>query len=194
MQSVFDNDHRSTALEDWGWPSRWQLEADENPTASFEVLNGGRRFRVDAPDGQSAWLRYHHVVPSFEDWQDLQNDRSLNSMPQPQLVTDFTAYNTATPIVGAAGPAPEARSLGLHWVPDLVLECDLEIHQHRGAVTLELIAGGRAHRCHFDLATGEATLSIEGQPDYAPANSRGPLLRHQLRLANVDHQLLVWAD
>lgn len=194
MQSVYDNDHRSAALDAWGWPARWQV-ADES-TAEVEVLDGQRRFSIRADENQSAWVRYRHFVPSYEDWLDLHNDRALTSQPRPQLISDFTAYNTATPVVNAPGPAPDVDSLGLNWVADLILECEVEVHEPRGAVVLELIEAGRAYRCRFDLASGEAVLSIEGQEDFAPraetsVDGRG---RHQLRLANVDDQLLLWVD
>ena len=82
------------------------------------------------------------------------------------------------------------------WVGDLAIECKLNVKTAAGAVILELVKGGRQFRCQIDLTTGEAKLSISGQPDFAPSAKtaiHGPG-NYDLRFSNVDQQLLFWVN
>jgi len=95
------------------------------------------------------------------------------------------------------GPrGPEFEKLGLHWVGDLMLKCDVEVKSPQGESLLDLVEGGQHFGCRIDVATGIATLSIEGEDEFAPTavtDVRGPG-SYQLALANVDGQLLLWVN
>jgi len=84
---------------------------------------------------------------------------------------------------------------GVHWVGDLALECAVEVQSESGELLLELVEGGRRFECGIDVATGEASLLIDGNPSYgspkAQTKIRGPG-SYTLRFANVDDQLRLW--
>jgi signal peptidase I len=103
------------------------------------------------------------------------------------LITDFYAYNTNQ---------ADTSTVGLHWVGDLALDVRLESLSAAGAVTLELVEGGRLFRCDLDVATGQATLSIDGVEDLRPVaqtSFRGAA-EHRVLFANADDELRLWID
>lgn len=200
LQAVYDNDYVLKEIIGLGWPARW-APVDSAPAEKSRAATGWqtaedyRSFTVQ-PTEQEAWLGYRHVVPGWDDWETLlqQNPLPSNYPIRPQLISDFTGYNAAAPAIENAAPDPIA--LGLHWARDLSLSCEVEIRSPQGELLLELVEGGLAMHCRFDLATGVAKLSIDGLADYAPqANTavRGPGT-HRLQFANVDDQLLLWVD
>jgi signal peptidase I len=121
----------------------------------------------------------------------------------PQLVTDFNAYNARVnrrhmigDQFGRSTLRADPTKLGMHWVGDLTLEADVDIESAGGALLVDLVEGGVHFTCTVDLATGKATLAIDGQTDFAPTAAT-PLQgtgRHRVALANVDDQLLLWVD
>ena len=188
LQVVHDSDHVSPKLVEGGWPQRWRPQAPL-VEGSWKTSEDGKRFQTSGK-AADAWLRYQHLVPSEEDWRTLEN-RALTSAEQgairPQLIGDFYAYNTGR---------HEDDSLGLHWVGDLAVDCELTAQTGAGEFVLELIEGGRAFQCHFDLATGKARLSIPDLPAYQPTaqTSVQGAGTHKLAFANADDQLFVWVD
>jgi len=61
---------------------------------------------------------------------------------------------------------------------------------------LDLVEAGRHFTATIDLATGRATLAIDGGADFSPAADT-PISepgRYRVALANVDDQLLLWVD
>lgn len=201
LQAVYDNDYVLKDLIGLGWPSRWApADADgrtigESETGGWRHEEDYRSFVVPKSDQQS-WLRYRHLVPSWDDWETFDRETPLaKDYPRrPQLISDFSAYNSATRAIEP--PEPDPIALGLHWVGDLSLSCELETRSPSGEATLELVEGGKRFRCTFDLATGVATLSIDAVPDFHPTaqtSVRGPGT-HQLQFANIDDQLLLWVD
>ena len=77
-----------------------------------------------------------------------------------------------------------------------MLEATLDVRKDQGSVMLDLVKGGRHFRCHLDVQTGQATLAIDGLPDFAPTAQtavRG-VGRYRVAWANVDRQLLLWVD
>jgi hypothetical protein len=116
-------------------------------------------------------------------------------MARPQLITDFYAFNSRVLRRDERyGMVPSA--LGLHWVGDLIVECEVDVRNAKGALLLDLVKGGRHFRCAIDVANGRADLSIEGVPDWnrtAETSLKGPGT-YRLRFANVDRQLVLWVD
>ncbi|MBL9122920.1 MAG: signal peptidase I, partial [Planctomycetaceae bacterium] len=200
LQPVYDSDYAIKEMIGLGWPSRWApADADGKPiepsAATFRPAEDYRSFTASKSDAPQ-WLRYRHIVPSFEDWEALDK---LQPLPpeyprKPQLISDFTPYNTATQ--GVEEPEPDPIALGMHWVPDLSLACEIESRSPAGEVTLELVEAGNRLQCRFDLATGKAQLAIDSLPEFRPqaqTSVRGAG-KHQVQFANIDDQLLLWVD
>jgi len=225
LQLVYDNDLAPTIAGKLGWPARWTPESD-NAWTSKDLSS----FDIDgAAKGE---IRYRHRVPAPGQWQriasaaDNSNEKSSSAkrsekltrdrwekvlgektIPQdsvePQLIKDFTAYNT--------GDCDESRSenvspplieegYGLHWVGDLAVQFQLESKSASGKVFAELIKGGRNFQCRFDLSTGKAELAIGGGGPEADGYHRTATTaiagagRHSVRFANVDDELTLWVD
>jgi signal peptidase I len=143
-------------------------------------------------------------MPTDEDWKELMrgDGRVDASQVRSGLITDFYAYN-ASWRVHRQGPMGWQ-----HWVGDLALEADVQIRSDSGRLHLDLVEGGRHHRCEIDVATGMARLTIDDgtfpfdlvdplteAPTELTAQTsltgRGPF---RVRFANVDDQLLLWID
>ena len=200
LQIVHDNDYiLADELVKGGWPVRWRPAG-----VGWQSDDGGRTYGVAAEEGRETWLRYRNFVPTDGDWR--LPPAELAASPRalhPQLIADFTGYNTNFPWQGSNRHAPdinehapETEVLGQHWVGDLALECELEAQSTAGEALLELVEGGLRFQCAIDLASGRATLSIEGLDDFARSAEtpiRGPGTYH-LAFANVDDQLLLWVD
>ena len=200
LQVVYDNDYVLPEIVAKGWPPRWSAgpgEAKDSP-AGWETSEDGKGFASNAKRAGQAWLRYRHLVPSYEDWQRLrQGPLPEGATPKPKLITDFFAGNTALDRqLFSRDPGPDPESLGLHWVGDLALGCTLQVRNRSGEVTFELVEAGRAHRCAIDLATGEARLSIDGLDDFGPvaATAFSEPGTYEVLFANVDDQLLLRID
>jgi signal peptidase I len=186
LQAVYDNDYPVHEMLTNGWPERWQGE----PGGQWRHPGGDlTRFETEGKSAET-WLRYHHYVPSYDDWQSLKHGpltpRELREI-RPQFIGDFYAYDNGNSI----------REGQLHWVGDLALECTLDVRGTSGKVVLELIEANRAYHCVLDVGDGSATLSAEGLADFKPRAS-GPVIRgagkHTVRFANVDDRLHVWVD
>jgi signal peptidase I len=200
LRPVYDNDYTMPVLMHWNWPARWQSWPAEarQPGATWESAADYRSFRVQGGTGPAVWLRYRHFVATDRDWALLAHGPLAGDVhPRPQLITDFEACNTARQRTDAgAGQSPDAARSGLHWVGDLAVGCTVEIEKPTGQVIFELIKGGRQFRCTIDATSGRAVLSIDARADYRPTAAtpaRGPG-KHEILLANVDEQLLLWID
>jgi signal peptidase I len=193
-QIVYDNDYVVDAMTKAGWPLRWQAmpSATGSSESSFKSDDGGRSFATRGSAGQTEWLRYRHFVPSLDDWQALRRGRAPADA-KPLLITDFYAYNAS---IQRNQSSAQPQLLGLHWVGDLMLECELESTDGKGAAHLDLVKGGRHFRCQIDCATGEARLSIDGLKGYAPKaqTDAAGLGSHHVVFANIDRQLVLWID
>jgi signal peptidase I len=195
-QTVYDNDYVDDTMTERGWPVRWQPRSEDSPGAqgNWTTADGSRSYMIDGSSSDMQWLRYRHFTPLLSDWArmaagPLPSDRQV----KPSLITDFYAYDTS---IQHGDPLAQPQMLGLHWVGDLLLECQLDSQASQGEVFLELIKGGRRFGCTFDCQSGQARLSIDGLDDYHPT-ARTPVRgsgRHDVRFANVDEQLLLWVD
>lgn len=214
MQPVYDNDYLLGELLQKGWPARWApLEPADAPGA-WKASPDGRSFQTDGAANEERWLGYQHLVPGYEVWAFLMGlSPQRPGPPRAQLIRDFNAYDTEVlapfgppgnwraqappaPLPGGLGQPPHPAKLGLNWVGDLIVQFDLRIDGSSGEILVELVKGGRQFRCRLDLAKGTAELGIVGVQGFqasSPAGIRTPG-RHQVRLANVDQQLLLWID
>ncbi len=210
MQPVYDNDYLERDLLAAGWPPRWK-PGSPRAAAGWQGSDDGKSFRVQ-PAGSEQWLVYRHCVPSYKDWLAVLDGNRVGGDIQPQLISDFAAYNSEQtrpkPPPGRRfdnsgdrppplGPEPpDALRFGIHWVGDLVLEFTVDAEGASGQVLADLVRGGRHFLCELDLTSGQAALSIRGVKDFRPTGStklRGAG-RHDVRFANVDDQLLLWVD
>ncbi len=191
MQVVHDNDYVSRELIDHDWPLRWQPWSKNDSPGDWEPSEDTRSYHTDGSAAGEAWMRYQHIVPPPVNWQ--AKRWVPERPPEAQLITDFYAFNTR---VTRGRPYFDPSMLGLHWVGDLILECELDVESPRGTVLLDLVKGGRHFGCAMDVATGGAQLSIDGLADWRPAAQtrlRGPG-KYRVRFANVDEQLVLWID
>jgi hypothetical protein len=124
----------------------------------------------------------------------------------PRLITDANPYNAREDSGHLYHPSRHVESRdsleidrlrqGLHWVGDLMVEADVEIDSPEGELLLDLVEGGRHFTCTIDLTSGEAALSAEGAPSFAPkakTSLDGPG-SYRVAFANFDDQLLLWVD
>ncbi len=206
-QIVYDNDYVVGSLLKEGWPARWQPDSTTN--GGWTSTDETKTFSADGTGDQEHWLHYQHFVPTPADWQALETGPlPKDRLIEPQLVTDFTAYNSGRSrgqvyTRGGIFPYPDRQELGWHWAGDLTLECEAEIRSDQGQLILELVEGKVAEtgqtarfRCTLDIATGEAKLSIQGLDSYTASAKNviaGPGT-YTLRFANVDDQLYLWVD
>ncbi len=188
-QMVYDNDYVVDDMTDKGWPLRWQ------PTggAEWQSDDRGRSFHVEASPGDTQWLRYQHFVPTLEDWKALGVGNVKTDSVRPRLVTDFYAYDSSIP---RDQRFLVSQLIGLHWVGDLMLECDLDVTSEGGQVVLDLVKGGQHFRCEIDCQTGRAQLAIDGLETFRPQATTAVqgAGRHRLAFANIDEQLTLWVD
>lgn len=195
LQMVYDNDYVLPELIQKGWPARWQNDFPAGE-GTWKASDDWKSYTISGKQAGEAWLRYRHVAPSNDEWEQLVAGPLSELQRQrirPQLVSDMYAYNSRSP---ASGGGYDFDSLGLHWVGDLALECELIVEDNAGEVTLELVEAGRRHQCRFDLTTGTATLSIDALPQFtatAATKVRGAC-QVQLRFANIDDQLHLWVN
>jgi signal peptidase I len=230
LQPVYDNDWVAARLFEAGWPARWAPAASDGVDSGWTPSDDHRSFRTDGSAKGEAWIEYRHIVPSCDDWQYLRQGRmppdekrpNKPKQPKPQLITDFSAYNTDVVPQSAsyaygpyaewetgggysaygqslgepAVPEPAAEKLGLHWVGDLAVECEMEVESQSGEAILELVEGGRLFQCRIDVATGRATMSASGLSQFHPTartEVRGPGT-YDVMFSNIDDQLLLWID
>jgi signal peptidase I len=195
-QIVYDNDYLVDEMTQKGWPLRWQAwpAGQSSSSSAWTSTDGGRSYSIDGSASEAKWIRYRHFVPSLDDWEVLKSGSlGENYQAKPSLITDFYAYDTS---VTRGQLKKQPHMLGLHWVGDLMLECELNATTPNGAVLLDLVKGGRHFGCELDCATGQARLSIDGMADFHPTAEtfvRGAG-SHRVAFANIDEQLLLWID
>jgi signal peptidase I len=195
-QIVHDNDYISPELTSAGWPARWSDMSEQSSSSlGWKPSQDGRAFSIEAPRGE-AWLRYEHRVPGRRFWKNPQvRGSDVRQLARPQLITDFYAFNTRV-TRGDESYGMHPSVLGLHWVGDLIVECEADVKSKQGELLLDLVKGGRHFHCAIDVTTGRATLGIDGADGWkrtAETSLRGPGT-YDLRFANVDRQLVLWID
>ncbi len=204
LHVVDDTAHIAESLRAINWPSRWQ------PVSS---VPSDRQWRQSGDDGSyllqsgtdDTWLRYRHLTPHPEEWNDILEGTLPSRLgnTQGELITDYYSYNDFR---------GNWESTGMAWVGDLAVECDVRIESEQGELLLDLVEGGSHHECRIDLATGQAVLTIrdmhgdatpfdganaEGTSASASRSALTPLKKpgkYQIRFANCDDQLVLWIN
>jgi len=171
---VYDNDHPAKDLIGVQ-PPRW---ADRDITAAWKADEAHHSFQLAPPsDDKVHWLGYHHLLRDMGD--------------KPELITDFMGYNTWE------GQRLGHQSPGENWVGDLSLDCDVDVPQAQGELTLELSKGVDRFEARFNLADGDCKLvRIEGDQETVLDHKLTGLKSgtHSVRFADVDERLTVWVD
>ena len=210
-QLVYDNQYQAQVLHQNGWPQRWTPwpRGVESHADRWQVNSEDSYFETDGEGEDTAWLRYQHIVPGFNDWDSVMEAEATKKRariePVPQLISDTYAYNSGYifPPIYRERSYVDAAAMGMHWVGDLMLDCEVEVQSDRGELMLDLVEGGKHFRCTFDLATGTARLGIDGvfydslgnlaARPAAATPLQGPGT-YRLVFANFDDQLLLWVD
>ncbi|MFO0916025.1 MAG: signal peptidase I [Pirellulales bacterium] len=205
LQLVHDTEYVAPELVQAKFPPRWFAPADSGWTIAANQQSF--TFEGVAP----VWLRYQHLLPHYEDWENASQGRSVNTVNPflPELISDSAAYNSRRR-ANEPDDAILERQRGVHWVGDLGLHADVELLSPTGHLLLDLVEGGRHFRCRINVTSGEASLSAtaaDGSPVNfgTEANGAGPSERigatsirgagtHQIRFANSDDRLLLWVD
>jgi len=197
LQVVHDNNYLSPRL-----PARWypvETNADH-----WERIDDAKGFRYDGTGEGEALAVYQHLVASPQDWRALEQNPRMTAEElriQPQLISDFYAYNTGVSDNDFSG----SDTRGSRWVGDLAVECRVAVEGERGDLLFVLVEGGYFFRCRIDVASGAAQLSISSDARFdeqaaAPlaAQTATTAIRgrgtHRVRFANVDDQLHLWVD
>ena len=215
LQPVHDTDYDPQILHNAGWPLRWsdatggwqtEVESDDS-----NLVQRHKFVSTDAPaDAPVSWLRYQHLLPDDNDWTIARRFADRGEYVgttkeqwlagiRPQLITDFNPYNARILRAQLMNRGPlqiEPHLLGMEWVMDLGVLMDVEIHEARGELLLDLVEAGKHFTCQIDLRTGKATLSIDGMPEFAPT-AETPLSEageFRIQFANVDDQLMIWVN
>ena len=193
-QVVHDNDYVSPMLREHDWPLRWQAWPAEGAASSWQVSDDTRTMSTDGKSPGEQWIRYRHILPADSDWFYWTEQSSTPPQPpRPQLITDFYAFN--------ARRLRQDREMspylcGLHWVGDLILDCEVDVEGATGQVLLDLVKGGRHFGATIDVASGEARLSIDGVEQFRPTaiTAMCGAGKYHVTFANVDRQLVLWID
>jgi signal peptidase I len=216
-QLVHDSNYDPAELDAVDWPLRWHASPESGPDAwKIEKTTSGnnvrQRYSVEATANTDSWLRYENILPTYEVWQDVTaakasgNIRPLYSDADRaklrRLVTDGNPYDsridrfTLSRMNFANSLKIDPHKEGLHWVGDLMFEAHVEIESEGGELLLDLVEAGKHFTCRIDLTTGEAKLSAENVPDFAPS-AKTVLTRtgkHRVAFSNIDDELRLWID
>jgi hypothetical protein len=179
---------------------RWRSELPPDGGAAGHWASSDHAvYQTDGSAKGETWLRYEHLVPSEYQWQQRERGAPADADPvKPQLITDFTAYNTGSSQKERMGPGPLPDPSGMHWVGDLALQCQADVDNDRGQIVLELVKGGRKFQCRLDVSTGTAEMSIDGVAKsqfnpQAQTKVKGPG-KYEMMFANCDRRLYLWID
>jgi signal peptidase I len=213
---VYDDRYPAHDLLDAGFPERWApstQSADGPPSATVWLDSANawapnpeaREYTADATGDEWQWLRYRHLIPSAEDWDDANDGRPIQS-PRASLVSDYCAFNVAN--VGSVhrGNWQDRFMSDAYWVGDLTLNCTLDIvgTSENSAVRLELVEGPDTFGCEIDPVSGAIQMTRvnfrtdrDGErPEVlvtALSDIQGPGV-YEVSFANVDNRLLLWID
>jgi signal peptidase I len=186
LQDVYVHDNLSEELSPNAASLRWQDWSGSQAMNHWQPSEDKKSFTLAAPNPETTWLRYQHLVPTPADWNDAKNKKA-SIAPAPSLIKDEYAYN----IVRELGYNP------YNYVGDLALECNVQADQGQGSLTFELVAGGRQFQAVADLATGIVELKIPAVPNFKVTSKSKPFAKggdHKVLFANVDLKLWLIVD
>ncbi len=192
LQLVSDTRRIPQSMVTAQWPSSWADMRDED--GGWQISEDRQEYSLPAT-ATMRWLRYRHLVPTPQDWQFLRrgNPAAENSRRRGELISDYYAYNDQGYERNPNPPRPLRN-----WVGDLAVECEAKIQGDQGTLSFDLVEAGDHFVCEIDVATGQATLLIDGGSRWEGADAlvgqtsvRGSG-RYSFRFSNVDDQLRLW--
>jgi signal peptidase I len=193
---VWDDRRRPRAFADSPDWNRWR----PNPETAWSEPSTAHYSAAAAPPNHWAELRYHHLVPTTDQWAAALSGRTAEP-PKASLITDYYAYNMGVraSLAGDHSHASHFASMYVgQWVGDLTLALKVRAkpNQPQGAkFKIELVESGIPHTAEFDLAKGAAQLARNHKPLGAAATVQIADGRdHDLVFANVDNRLTLWVD
>ncbi|QDT67455.1 signal peptidase I [Planctomycetes bacterium MalM25] len=219
-QFVHDTHHESAKLINAGWPLAWSASQGWKPVIDKALRKSARGAEVlrltyegESPAGETRWLRYRHTPPNENVWNRVLEGggEKMNYTPQPELITDFTPYNTRLTLTQVRAQKrftlePRDRedadlgSIGAHWVSDLMVEAEVTAEGEACELSLDLVDSGEHFGVTIQAADGSARFwrrAFEGNETVEIASASTPVRAgsaHRLRLANFDNRLLLWVD
>lgn len=219
---VYDNNHPETRLHEGGWPKRWAAvektgavrdpgQSDLGPVAGWSEDSAGWKelpdthsFQIEAKGETLKWLRYRHIVPTEDDWDQVTTDFRPEPLdfevndpvrPHAQLISDFCGYNSYTG--GNGDPRDD-----YFWIGDLTVSLTAEFQDpvaEGGELILELNEGMRCYRCRIGTNGKVRFVSVERGFDseervLAESDIAIGAGSYDFRFANVDNRLCLWVD
>lgn len=204
---VYDDRFPPTKLLKAGAEERWvpsEYRPEEKDIAGWPIVKNAwqpsaenRSYTVDTQPGGLQWLRYRHLIPSWEHWDAANDGDDIETPLLPQLVTDFCGFNSDN------RPGNDQE---LFWTNDLTIEFALEISEIRenSEFVIELEEGVRTVQCRIHPSTGDVQLcallpqkdGTEPQKTVIAAGTssiQGPG-SYDIAFANVDDRLTLWVD
>ena len=171
---VFDLDEQPRSLMDRKRTRWFHAPGDD---AGWEMQAAGFKHEGDA----LGWVRYQHVQPGWG-----RPDRVIQPVP----IRDDMSYNIER---------SNSPTSGQYWAPDLIVECDAEVHSADTEITLELVKAGAHYQaifaagiCKLVAIPPEGTGPAITLAEHAAKLSAGK--KYSLSMANVDARLTVWVD
>ncbi len=230
MIPVYENNYQSLRLRQVQATPRWHqyntgmINSDTQDYTPWEEQEDGKSFYFkSSPDEMTGWLVYQNLVVDQESWRMVECGQKPTL--KPRLITDMTAYNTHMSLSDSMDYSQNttmipvsAPNYGVHWVKDLILECQLDVRTLKtGEFQVGMNRGGKTFWCKVNLTTGEVTLEIPARPDFGDddakqreydlsnqnkenayvakaQSSMNGTDKYQFRMANVDDQVHVWVD
>jgi signal peptidase I len=183
LQCVHDSGRVAEELVKAGWPLAWADWSSPDAAAEgrWKTADDGRSFTASCGPGTSAELRYRHLIPSEDAWQQIRAGRRPEPAPTPLPIDDFQPYNT--------------NPTRLHPVGDIAVEALLESRSTSGRIGIDLVESGERHLVEFDLADGTARLQVPGVDAAAtattPVRGKGSW---RILFANVDDELSLFVN
>jgi len=204
LQVVDDTDYIGPQLRDINWPSRWSTWLDD-VDVDLQMTQGVPAFHFDA-SAEPQVIRYRHLVPLKEEWDQIEAKELPARMVGEQLakgrlIGDYYAYNDRRYHRGG-----NDFSRGLHWVGDIGLETSVQVASDSGTLILDLVEGGAHFRCEIDIKTGKATVGCD-DPDVQFVDVAGKAVEqpvgqtslkgagtYEIRYVNADDRLNLWIE
>ena len=161
----------------------------------------GLSFQTDGRPTAERWLRYRHLVPSYRQWQEMVRSGDAGAgraTVRPQLISDFTAYNTAhrSPQTRPARTAEQRRAAlgGRPGACDARWTCSPT--PARWSSSWSRGAGGSSAASTWPRRRPRWASAGADMADFhphGPTAVRGPG-RHTIIFSNVDDELRLWVD
>lgn len=212
---VHDDRYPAHDLLAAGWPERWapcvQQEGDTAIAGWLESSNAwtcdreSRSYTADGQDAEWQWLRYRHIIPNEQDWNDVDDGRTPVS-PNASLISDYCGFNVANVGNVNRGTWQDSFMSDAYWVGDLTLNCTLDIARvdENAAIQLELVEGADRFQCVIHPNDGVVEMTRvnhqtdqDGERPNVLASAKTVIQEpgeYQVAFANVDNRLLLWIN